>query len=430
MLLGPLLNAAYLLAAAVAAPWWMRKARSGWGERFGKITPIPKTPTSPPRLLIHAVSVGEVNLIRPLIDALLEHPQAVQPIVSATTDTGIERARKLYSDRCPVVRYPLDATWAVRRFLDAVQPDAVALTELELWPNFATACAKRGIPLAVINGRLSARSFKRYRLARFFLRRYFASLAFVAAQNDDYAQRFIAMGVDPLRCVVTDSMKWDAAPHTPDPALDAAAEALAQNMGIDRTRRLVVAGSTAPGEHELILRALWAVAPSAQLLCAPRKPEWFDDAARALPGCVRRSLTRDAAHNNPASQPAPNAGLFLLDTIGELRAAYQLADLIVVGRSFGNLHGSDPMEPAALRKPIIIGPRIGDFQDPVAALLADDAIVQTTDEELPAAFKALLNDPDCCAALAANAARCVENRRGSTARHLDLLLALLRKPSP
>ncbi|MGP1347352.1 MAG: 3-deoxy-D-manno-octulosonic acid transferase [Phycisphaerales bacterium] len=423
MIAGPIFDIAYLLAAALTAPFWLRKRRAGWGERFGRITPAPPpTPPNKRRLLLHAVSVGEANMLRPLVDAILAgHADSIDLVIAATTDTGIARARALYADRCAVVRYPLDASWAVRRFLRAIRPDAVALAELELWPNFIAACARRDIPVCVINGRLSARSFKGYRLARPILRSTFNTLAFAAAQDDDYAQRFVHMGVDPLRCIIAGNMKWDAAPKLPDPKLDAAAEQLAEHMGIDRTRPLIVAGSTAPGEHELILRALWAVDPSAQLLCAPRKPEWFDDAARVLPACIRRSA--------PPTPPTPNAGLFLLDTIGELRAAYHLAHIVIVGRSFGTLHGSDPMEPAALAKPIIIGPRTTDFEQAVRALGEADAILQTIDEQLPDALRSLLTKPDRRDTLARNAKACVDAHRGATQRHLDLLLGMLRTPA-
>jgi 3-deoxy-D-manno-octulosonic-acid transferase len=395
----------YLLVAAATAPWWMRKARNDWPARFGRIDALPDPRR--PRLLIHAVSVGEVNLTRPLVERLAPHCDLV---VSATTDTGLERAKTLYQGRAHVVRYPLDASWSVRRFLDAVRPDAVALVELELWPNFLAASRRRGIPVAVVNGRLSARSFKGYRRLRPFLGQFFRSLAFAAVQDEDYARRFRAMGVPPERLAVAGSMKWDSASlaHHPD-----AAARLAEAMGVDRARPLIVAGSTAPEEHALLHRA---TPQGVQLMCAPRKPEWFDQAAADLPGCVRRSAP---SGGDPAS------GRFMLDTIGELRAAYDLADLVVVGRSFGELFGSDPMEPAALAKPVVIGPRVEDFRASVDALLEDDAIVQTTAAELPGVLAALLDDPARRERLGASALACVERRQGAADRHADMLLGLL-----
>ena len=402
-----LLNAAYLLLAVLTAPWWLRKKREDWRGRFGHLDPIPHT--GKPRLLIHAVSVGEVNLIRTLVDQLLD--AGIEPVIAATTDTGIARARSLYAERCPVVRYPLDASWMIRRFLDATQPDAAALVELELWPNFIRGCRQRDIPVAVINGRLSARSFKNYRRGRFVIGRSCRALAFAAVQDETYASRFREMGVDASRCHVVGTMKWDAAQTD----AVAGAEALGRAMGIDPNVPLIVAGSTAPGEHELLRDA---VPDDVQLLCAPRRPEWFDPAASVFPGCVRRSETSDAPRE-------PGARRFILDTIGELRAAYALADLVVIGRSFGDLYGSDPMEAAALGKPVIIGPAVTDFVATVETMRARDAIVQVEPEELQETIARLLDDSDARDALATRARQCVVDEQGASARHLELLQTLM-----
>lgn len=405
--MGLALDALYTLVAIATAPWWMRKARSDWGHRFGKIDPL-SAPTSRPRLLLHAVSVGEVNLTRPLIDRLAP---TTDIILSVTTDTGIARARALHADRIPIVRYPLDASWAVRRFLDAVNPDAVALTELELWPHFIEACNRRDIPVAVVNGRLSARSFKGYRKLRPFIARHFRSLTFAAVQDADYAERFQAMGVPRERIHTCGTMKWDAALSAPPPPEKS--HDLRALLRIDPDKPLIVAGSTAPDEHALLHNA---TPPSVQLLCAPRRPEWFDQAARDLPGCIRRSAPDTG---DPASER------FLLDSIGDLDAAYALADLIVIGRSFTNLHGSDPMQPAALAKPIIIGPEHSDFADAVRLLSQSDAIEITTAADLPATIARLMADPQRREQLARNARACVDANTGATERHASLLTDLL-----
>jgi len=404
------LDAVYAVVAAATAPWWMRKARSGWSERFGKIAPLPAPRTGRSRLLLHTVSVGETNLVRPLVDLLSAE---VDLVISATTDTGLARAKELYASKCHVTRFPLDASWSVRRFLSAVRPDAVGLVELELWPNFAAQCRARGIPLAVINGRLSERSFSRYRLGRWFIGRYFRQLSFAAVQDDAYAQRFIHMGVAPERCTVAGSMKWDAASVSDSVP---GADELAHEMGIDRARPLIVAGSTAPGEHEL----LHAACPKGvQLLCAPRRPEWFDGARQALGGsaCIRRSTKAPAP---------PGCERYLLDTIGELRKAYSLADLVVVGRSFGNLYGSDPMEPAALGKPVVIGPAVADFEAAVSALTQAGAAVQCGADELGPTLARLMNGADERKTLGERARRCVLDHQGAAGRHAELLLNLVR----
>ncbi len=409
-----LLDLVYAVVGVVTAPLWMRKARGDWRQRFGHPaqgeTSEPAAAESGRRLLIHAVSVGEVNLTVPLVRALLADHGRWNITVSVGTDTGIARARALFGlvQGVRVERYPLDASWSVRRFLDRVRPDAVVLVELELWPNFLDACRQRGIPVGVVNGRLSERSFRGYRVLRRVLKRYFRGLAFAAVQDEAYAERFGAMGVPEERLHVAGSMKWDSADlGVPE---EAAAD-LARAMGIDRGRPLVVGGSTALGEHELLVRALDGT--GAQLLCAPRRPEWFDEAAGVLgEGTVRRS--------QPGSGD-PSRGRFVLDTIGELRAAYALADIVVVGRSFGDLAGSDPMEPAALGKPVLIGPANGDFLEATRVLREAGGLRVVERDELAGVIGELLSDEAARMRMGEAAAACVRSKAGATQRHVDLI---------
>ncbi len=414
-LLSRVLDAGYLVAAAVTAPIWMRKARGDWPARFGKGDPLPEDKPGQ-RVLVHAVSVGEVNALRTLVPLLAER---VDVVVSVGTDTGIARARSLYSEIATVVRYPLDASWAVRRFLDRVRPDAVLLVELELWPNFIRACGRRGVPIGVINGRLSARSFKGYRKARFAVGGMFRSLAFAAVQDEEYAQRFEAMGVPASRVLVTGSMKWDIACAGAGVPAEMAveAEALASAMGIDRSRPVVVAGSTGPGEEALLAGALaGAAGGDVQLVCAPRKPERFDEAAAAMPGCVRRSTGQRAE---------AGASHYLLDTIGELRSAYALADVVVVGRSFFDMHGSDPIEPASLGKAVVIGPAVGDFTSVVATLESGGGLVRADRDSIGGVVAGLLADVARRDRLAAAAVACVRAQQGASARHAELAMGLV-----
>ncbi len=403
------LDPIYMLVALATWPLWRRKARGDWPARFGQGEPLPMASKS--RLLIHAVSVGEVSALRTLVPLLANETDLV---ISVSTDTGIERAWALYSDTATIVRYPLDFSWCVRRFLDGVRPDAVALVELELWPNFLKSCRKRDIPVAIINGRLSERSFRGYKKLRPLLRRHFASLRRVAVQDEAYRKRFNAMGVDPARCEVVGSMKWDAPPMQHDAET---ADRFAREMGIDRNRPLIVAGSTADGE-EALLHA--ACSQGVQLLCAPRRPERFDEAGEALPACVRRSRPHEGR---------PSSDRFLLDTIGELGDAYALADIVVLGRSFGDLHGSDPLEPAALGKPILIGPATSDFTHAVETLAQCDAIVRTTREGLVGDIRRLLENPSARASLGERARECVAAHRGPSERTAHLLRELLAHPA-
>ncbi|MCL4220843.1 MAG: hypothetical protein KJZ65_05700 [Phycisphaerales bacterium] len=400
-----LLDVIYGLVVAGTAPWWARKKRQGWRERFGHVELLPVSQERP-RVLVHAVSVGEVSALRPLVPMLLDKYDVV---ISVSTDTGIARARELFGSTCRVVRFPLDFSCSVERFLDAVRPHAVAMVELEVWPNFVAACARRRIPVGVINGRLSAKSFRGYRRVRPLLRQTFGRLSLVGAQDEAYRERFVAMGVPGERCRVTGSMKWDAVDlGKVSRGPGERARAIGEEMGIDRGRLLIVAGSTAEGEEQLVHQAC---PPGVQLLCAPRHPQRFEEAAAALPGCVRRSSGRRGE----------GAERFVLDTIGELSAVYELADVVVIGRTFTPLRGSDPTEPVGLGKPTVVGPSMENFESIAATLEASGGIMRTTAAELAGVLRRLVEDRDEREALAKRGVECVRREQGATRRTLDLV---------
>lgn len=416
---------AYGVGAVALSPVWgayllkTGKWRTDWPGRFGRAAAPAKRPGTR-RLLIHAVSVGEVNATRTLVDQLAAADPALELVIATTTNTGFARAASLYAEHprvAAVVRFPFDFTWAVRRLLDAVRPDAVALVELEVWPNFVGACARRAIPVCVVNGRLSESSFRGYRRIRPLIAPAFAKLAAVGAQTMAYADRFIAMGTPRERVLVLDTMKWDTA-RVEEPSDVEGAEALAAELGIDRDRPLIVAGSTGPGEERMLLDAR---PEQAQLLLVPRKPERFEEVA-ALAAMRRR--TRPVAGGDDADADADEvADVFLLDTMGELRKAYALADVAVVGRSFNAMGGSDPIEPIALGKATIIGPDVDNFAEVVRAFEQEGGICKTDD--LPGSMRALLNDPARRRDLAERGRGVIATRRGSTRRHVEMLTRVL-----
>ena len=412
-----LVDLIYVIGLVVASPvlvprliirW---KRRYDWRARLGHVETFASS--SSPRILIHAVSVGEANAIETLVTQLLEQPDSNDVVIAVTTETGFARATTLYGERCKVVRYPLDFSRSVGRFLDAVRPDLAVMVELELWPNFTRACRRRGIRLAVINGRLSERSFRGYSRAAWFIRPMFRRLDAAAVQTELYAERFRSLGASQSGVTVTGTMKWDAAStgHRPERAA-----ALANALGIDPDKPLLVAGSTAPEEHALLRDAIPA---GVQLLCAPRRPEWFDAAAEALPGCARRSL----------GHPGSSSGFFLLDTIGELSSAYRLADVVVVGRSFGTLHGSDMMEPCALGKPVVVGPATADFTETVEKLVEGDGLVVTDATDLRGVLHELFSSSERRAALGEHARSVVGSQQGATTRTRLILENLIHQRS-
>ena len=389
----------------------MRKKREGWDERCGHVAAMLRGQagdSNRKRIMLHAVSVGEVNALRKLIAMLSEQAHV---IVSTTTDTGLAQAHRLFGDMeyVDVVRYPLDCSWMVNRFLETVKPDVVGLVELEVWPNFIKLCAKRGISIGIINGRLSARSFKGYRKARFLLRSTFARLGFVCVQDQDYADRISAMGTPMDRVRITGSMKWDAVDASVHTEPSVKAIEIAQAMGIDLNKPIAVAGSTGPGEEAMLDQAL---ADDVQLVIAPRKTDRFDEAADSVPGCVRRT----------ANEKRAGATRFLLDTIGELSAVYELADVVIIGRSFFDLYGSDPVEPAAMGKPVLIGPRNSDFLQAMNALLGSDAVQVVGRQGVGAAVARLLADETLREAIGERARACVCDQQGASQVHCSVLL--------
>lgn len=405
------LDLVYMPLAILSAPLWARKKRGGWSERFGHVGPMLSErwgTTDKPVVMLHAVSVGEVNALRALVPLLVDESTVV---ISTTTDTGLARAQSIFGETCEVVRYPLDCSWMVKRFLGTINPDVVGLVELEVWPNFVKACKSRGIPVGLINGRLSARSFKGYKRFRAILGGTFKRLDFACMQDEAYAQRVRYMGAENVQVVGT--MKWDAVEvfgPIPDPSSEAMV--LSEELGLDLSKPIVVAGSTAEGEEVLLDRVCPA---GAQLVCAPRKVDRFDEAAGVMPGCTRRS----------SGESKPNSR-FVLDTIGELSTLYELADVVVIGRSFFGLYGSDPLEPVALGKPVLIGPAYSDFENQVEVLLIEDGIEVVDRDGLGDRIYALLKDPARRVQLGDNARQCVGRHQGASKAHRDLLLNLIR----
>lgn len=401
----------------LTAPIWMRKKRTGWDQRFGHVAEMfNESAIDPdrPRVLLHAVSVGEVNALRAIVPILAADAEV---FVSTTTDTGLARAQSLYGDidHAHVVRYPLDCSWMVDRFLDRIRPDVVGLVELEVWPNFIKRCVKRNIPIGIINGRLSARSFKGYRKARAFLCPTFARLSFACVQDQDYADRIRAMGVGSDRVRITGTMKWDSVSTEPKLAPGERALSIAAELGVDLDRPIVVAGSTGPTEEALMHES---VPGDVQLIIAPRKTERFDEAAASVPGAIRRSSGVRAPEGT---------NRFILDTIGELSSVFEIADIVVMGRSFNDQFGSDPIEPAALAKPVIIGSRYGDFESAVGLLQGANAIRVETRETLPGAIRSLLDDPDQRRSMGEAARLCVRSQQGASAEHARVLMSWVKK---
>jgi 3-deoxy-D-manno-octulosonic-acid transferase len=409
----------------LALPFYLWKGRSTgkylrtFRERMGA-SPYPARPPGERSVWIHAVSVGEVLAARPLVAALKERLPGWRVFLSTTTPTGNAIAAK----SVPVdglFYAPFDWPRPVRAALGALDPALLVLVEREIWPNLIHESRRRGTRVAIVNGRLSARSFSRYRLAGAFVRRVLDEVDLFLMQAPPHAERIRALGAPPARVQVTGNLKFDAA-ETPRPS-----EALQSRFGSAARghRPLLVAGSTTAGEEELVLaafRRVLARVPQAALLVAPRHPERFDlvpplVAASGL-RCLRRSLLAPGAWRDEE--------VVLLDTLGELAAVYALADVVFVGGSLVPSGGHNILEPAAAGRPVIVGRHMENFQEIADQFKAAGALAQVADaEELGDAVAALLLDDARRRELGERGRRLVEDNRGAVRRSVDALVALV-----
>lgn len=412
------------LPVALYAAFVYGKNRTGWAERFGRVAT--RNPGKP-RIWIHAVSLGEINATPRLVESLSRRLPDFDILVSTTTDTGYKRALQLYG-KVRVFRFPLDFSLVVDRVLNRIDPRLIVLVELEVWYNLTRSAAGRGIPVAVVNGRLTSRSTARLHSLGPFCRQMFESISWVGAQDASYAQRFRRLGVARDRVSVTSSLKWDTAEVTDSVE---GAEALANDLGLAAGTQLFVCGSTGPGEEDMILSAwarIRAQVHGSVLVIVPRKPERFDDVAGLIGrrgfDLVRRSEV--AAGNSPAA--LSGGAVILGDTMGELRKFYSLASAVFVGRSLVEMGGSDPMEVAALGKPILAGPHMDNFRNAVEPL-RDAGALTTVQDAVSLAESAilLLSDSEHAATMGTRGRQVVRKHQGATERTVDALVSLLEK---
>jgi 3-deoxy-D-manno-octulosonic-acid transferase len=411
-----------LLPCILLRLWWQglgkRELLRDWQHRLGL---VPRSPQ--PVIWVHAVSVGETIAAAPLVEALLaRHPE--QPILlTAMTATGRERARALFGQRVRYAYSPWDSPGSVRRFLDRVRPRALVIMETELWPNMIAQSRARGVPVALVNARLSERSARGYRKVAALVRPLLQDLAWIAAQAPEDAHRFLALGAPEDRVAVTGTVKYDIAVQ---PALREAAAALRAQLG--EQRPVWVAGSTHPGESELLLAAqqrLLASHPDALLILVPRHPERFDQVAALVEGAGLRLARRSRGED------AQTAGVYLGDSMGELMQLYGASDAAFIGGSLIDRGGHNPLEPAAWGLPVISGPHVFNFEAVYAALSSGGALSVVTDaESLAQVLLRLLGNPQEAREQGARALAVVEANRGALDRVVAGVSGLLNQGSP
>ncbi|HWB53501.1 MAG TPA: 3-deoxy-D-manno-octulosonic acid transferase [Tepidisphaeraceae bacterium] len=422
------LDLAYGFGLAASAPYWglrpaaRRKVFSALKQRMGD---VPTRSDDRPAVMIHAVSLGEINATRSLVTQLTRRRPNLRFIISTTTETGFAQGQKLYANNSDItlIRYPLDFSLAVNRVLDRQRPSAVVLMELELWPNFMAQCRRRKIPMVLVNGRITPRSYGRYRWIAPVTKKMFGALSATCAQDQEYAERFISLGSNPQTTHVTGTMKFDTAEITERVAGDAD---LAMSLQLDRADPLWVCGSTGPGEEEICLdvhHRLLKDFPNLRLAIVPRKPERFDEVARLIAARGFKLLRRSSSTVEIMNRP-----VILGDTMGELRKFYSLANVVFVGRTLidqgQRQRGSDMIEPAALGKPTVVGPFTDNFREVMNAFRQSNSMIEVhSADELFAATAKLLREPGD---IGKRAQRVVAAQQGATAKHADIVFGLIQ----
>jgi 3-deoxy-D-manno-octulosonic-acid transferase len=422
-----LYSALLALGLLVTLPYWLLqmsrhgKYRASLGERLGRVPELIATQTPKPTIWVHAVSVGEVRAVSGLVAELRSRFPDHRVMVSTTTATGQDLARKHFGAE-NTFYFPLDFAFAIRPYLGVLAPQLVVIAETEFWPNFLRLAHKSAARIAVVNARISDRSRPRYRRFRFLLSRTLHKVDLFLAQTDEDARRLREIGAPPERVRVSGNLKFDVPAPPKLPIVSSLAGAFLQNG----TAPVIVCGSTVDDEEPLLLKAfenVLASYPHAVMILAPRHPERFAEVAQLLEQMGIHFWRRSLWSGDPVS-----GGVFLIDTIGELAALYSLATIAFVGGSLVPSGGHNILEPAQYGVPIIVGPHTENFRDIVRSFERGDAVRVVEAAELPLAFMELLSNEAARTALARRAAETLRSQTGTTEKTADALVHLMQQP--
>jgi len=394
-----------------------RRRRAGYSrdlaQRLGRLGEgLPPEP----RCWIHAVSVGESAAAVPLVEGIRARWPELGIVVSTITPTGARIVGERLAGTATHRYFPIDLPGPVRRALDAARPRFFIAIETELWPNFLRALARRRIPAMIANGRISDRSFRRYRWVRGLMRRVLANVSVFAMQTEEDARRIIALGAPPSRVVVTGNLKSDL---VPEPAGDDPV-AWRERLRLGADARLWIAGSTHRGEEVVVLDAFLRArtrCPDLALLLAPRHPERAGEVEELV---RERGLT--AARRSRLADDAPPGAVVILDTVGELAALYALAEVVFVGGSLVPIGGHNVLEPAMRGKPVLVGPHMSNFREGAELLQrSGGGLVVKDGPELERELARLLEDRGLARRMGEAAREAFAGRQGAVSATLDLV---------
>ena len=438
------LNAIYLSLLVIGSPWFLwrylrwGKNRRGWGQKLFGLVPIRNN--NRPCIWFHAVSVGEVNLLAQMLRELDSERPDLEIVISTTTETGFDLARSKYPD-LTVFFFPFDFSWAIKNSLKRIKPSLVVLSELELWPNFIRIAdrfpaiggsdtnAEQGIPIVVVNGRLSEPSYRGYRRLGFVMRGAFERLHLVMAQNKTYAERFKALGCHSDQVLVTGSVKFDGLQTDRQ---NPKTQRLARLAGFQPNDFVFVAGSTQFEEDILAAKTFQKLVnrfPQLRLVLVPRHPERVPQLVRALDQLGVATRRRSQLTATDAAPSTDQHRVLIVDVIGELGAWWGVADVAYVGGSMGSRGGQNMIEPAAYGTPVAFGPHTENFQEVVDQLLEAAAASVVHDlNELTEYVERSLLEPAWASEMGAKAKAVVLQHNGASQRTVENLCEILATP--
>jgi len=425
-----LYNILFTFFFVLASPYYFFRMQrrgnwqQGFAQRFGRFgSKFKQAITNRQRIWMHAVSVGEVRVCTQLIRALEPRLPNVKIVVSTTTTTGMEELEKRLPNHISRIYYPVDYRRCVSHALNTVRPEAIVLVEAEIWPNFIWKARDMGIPLFLVNARLSDRSFPRYKRYGFLFRRLFRTFSAVGAQNESDAAKLRELGCRPDCIEVVGSLKFDAAKLDERRRIDV--PAMLEQLGVPPTARILVAGSTHAGEEALLADQFLRLRSKFQdlfLILVPRHFERGREVGRELEARGIKFLYRTEITHSTHCEPN-QVECLLVNTTGELKHFYEQASLIFIGKSLTAQGGQNPIEPGALGKAMVFGPHMQNFTEVARNFLARDGAVQVRNaEELETALGDLLGDQARREQLGQNALAVVRENEGAIERTVDMIL--------
>jgi 3-deoxy-D-manno-octulosonic-acid transferase len=429
-------NILFIIFFGLASPYYFWRLRrrpadwtTGFGQRFAVYDPSVKQALTNRQIIwLHAVSVGEIGLCKQLISALEPRVPNAKIVVSCTTTTGMAEYRRQLPSRITKIYYPIDRRKFVRRALATINPEAIILMEAEIWPNFLWRAGDLNIPVFLANARMSDRSHPRYKKFGWLFRRLFGSFAGVSCENEEEARRLREVGCRPENVRVVGNLKFISASLSEKRHLDV--RGLLQQIGVADDAPVLVAGSTHDGEELLLIEIVSRLRkkfPNLFTILVPRHNERCPELSRKLRAQGANVILRNAIYED--TRLAPGAvDCLLVNTIGELKFFYEPATVVFIGKSLTAFGGQNPIEPAALGKPVVFGPHMQNFRDITRLLLGKGGALQVKDaRELEQTLGDLLANAERRAELGRHALDLVNENLGAVERTVEMILPELER---